>query len=160
MDWTKNSFSLCAEFHLRNYFQKALAFPKWNRISKTSIRNSEVLDVRFSKQFLKKLNKIMTICSLCDHCSLLKMQQFCSSAYIEQFGNPVLSSMGAIMNPFDLLLGGLAHGLHFCECLSIIVPRQFPSFIYSCSTIRSGIWGKYVFLFPQKNLSPKKTKTN
>ena len=83
----------------------------------------------------EKLNKMMTICSLCEHCSLLKMQQFCSSAYIEQFGNPVLSSMGAIMNPFDLLLGGLAHGLHFFECLSIIVPHQFPSSIHSCSTI-------------------------
>ena len=84
---------------------------------------------QISKQLLKKLNKFMTICSVCDHCSLLKMQQFCSSAYIEQFGNPVLSSMGAIMNPFDLLLGGLAHGLHFCECLSIIVPHQFPQFV-------------------------------
>ena len=104
---------------------------------------------------------MMTIGSLCDHCSLLKMQQFCSSAYIEQFRNPVLSSMGAIMNPFDLLLGGLAHGLHFCECLSIIVPHQFPSSLHICSTYT--IWhikGQLILkrLFVSSIFSKKKNK--
>ena len=131
LDWKKKSFSLhmCWISPLEPC-PKKFGFPKM-KLDFQSIH----LDVRYPKKILTKLNKIITIGSLCDHCSLLKMQQFCSSAYIEQFGNPVLSSMGAIMNPFDLLLGGLAHGLHFCECLSIIVPHQFPSSLYSCSTI-------------------------
>ena len=105
---------------------KSFGFPKM----KLDFQNTDWEFRSFGRQIFKiifgKFDKNLTIWSLCDHCSLLKMQQFCSSAYIEQFGNPVLSSMGAIMNPFDLLLGGLVHGLHFCECLSIIVPHQFP----------------------------------
>ena len=45
--------SLFTEFHLLNHVQKTLAFSKWRWISKTSIGNSEFLDVRFPNNFWK-----------------------------------------------------------------------------------------------------------